>query len=161
MSNSTISKGKFSSPRISNFISLNRYLFIKEDRQKFLLLELLNDRDEKVTGVKLEVSQKDARGTNLTTFTVDSPVFNGNPCSSFILDHKIALAENCADFTVKILSADFGNYSYTAEESKLALSYKKNKYKKNAEVHVPYGISGGINPSVSIKSFKQIGRAHV
>lgn len=175
MNKSVIKKGKFNLPKADNFISLTQFLFIKEDGHKFLLLKLYNDRSEWVTGVTLEVAQTDMRGLPLHKFNIDCPISKtcGKPNSQIVLGSKIALCDNCAGFTVRVLSADYGNYRYTDSGDELLASYKKRTYElayQNSTGQIGENLNekskqgganfnsnfqqGSANPTVSFKKFK-------
>lgn len=155
MSYSIINKGKFLSPTINNFVSPVQYLFVNENGRKFLLLKLSNDRQETVSGVTVAVSQKDARGDDLGTVIAESPVSEGSPRTEFVFDRKIALAKDCADFEVKVVSAAFGNYIYTATGKELQLSYQKQRVTQSAgAASAEEQPALNRNPAVFVKRFK-------
>lgn len=109
-----IRKGKFPLSESNGLLSLFQFLFVEEDGQKFLLLKLSNDGDEEVTGVTLEITQKDNDGKTLSVRTDTYSVLNGRPRTRFVLDHRISIVNTCEDVAVRIVSARFGNYEYSA-----------------------------------------------
>lgn len=154
MSKSVISKGKFALPKVSNFISLIQFLFIKEDGCKFLLLKLSNDRDETVNRVTLEITQKDIKGQPLNKYKMDFTVTNGKPHTKFALDKMIAIENDCVDFSVEVISADFGKYKYVAVGDTLILNYQNHSSQGANNAVSPPLKRTGVEYCVTARNFK-------
>ncbi len=149
-----ISKGTYPRSETDCFVSIVQYLFVKQDGRKFLLLKFSNDSAETATGIKLSIRQTGAKGADLGTIVEEAEVKRGAPHAQFVLPEKIALDDDCVSFSVEILSADFGAYTYSLKGERVIVSYggEKPRRKHGAEEYLSK--TKGKKFSVSTRSFK-------
>ena len=125
-----ITKGNYAETPVDGFVSVRQYLFIKRKGKKYVLFRLSNDRKEILTGVRLAVSQKDVRGKDLGTVYATFPVAvkqNGK----FILKEGVEVDPACAEFSVKVDQAVYGEYAYGLRGGELVGVYAPKHEKKD------------------------------
>ena len=125
---SIIAKGIYSYKQTNEFLPVERFLIIRKKSRRFLLLDFDNRRDEKLTGLTLQIEQFDVRGNELgivNAIVKDLSVKKGK----FILKQKIELHHSCIDFRVKIVTAEYGNYVYRLGADDTFVTYERKKRK--------------------------------
>lgn len=124
-----IVKGSFRTAKDSNYVTVKNYMMVEEAGRRYLLLKFFNARAETVTRIDVSVTQKDSRGKELPAVKLNLTVTNGAAMSDFVPDRTIPVSEECADFSVKVDSAAYGNYVYTiGQDGALSLSYERTDY---------------------------------
>lgn len=99
-----------------NFVAVKQFMIINENGKRYLLVKLVNNRTENVTGATLLVEQFDDRGDKIASDSVRVSGFDGYPQKSFAVEDKIVVAPTCIDCRVIVTEAEFGKYTYAAGE---------------------------------------------
>ena len=106
-----VNKGEYQHKQTSEALLISRFLILRGKHCRYLLLEMNNKKENALTGLGLQIDQFDARGNSLGVVDV---AFNKVSAGKgkFILKEKIRLHHACADFFVKIVYAEYGEYKY-------------------------------------------------
>ncbi len=123
-----ISKGVYSHKQTNEFLPVGRFLIIRKKSRRFLLLDLENRKDETLTGLSLQIDQFDSHGNPLGAAQAELKDLAFKK-GKFILNRKIELHRSCLDFRLKILAAEYGNYTYRMGEDGVYVTYEKRKNK--------------------------------
>ncbi len=124
-----ILKGKYTYPQPDQMIMVKQYMFVRgEDGSKQLMLRLVNDRNEICNGFSLMVYQYDAKGNMLGEEHFESAEgkqYKGG--ASFALEKIFKVKEKCSEVRVRVLWANFGDYTYQVESTGVSVVYEKGK----------------------------------
>ncbi len=119
-----ISKGKYSHEQPSELMGVKQYLFIKDtDGKKRLLLRFCNYRNERCSKFAFILYRMDAKGRVIGQERYESSDREYYENEVFSFYRKIDVEDRCTDFKVQIIYAVYGNYTYRAQESEVAVSY--------------------------------------
>ncbi len=141
MRNETIiSKGKYHHPQPEQLITVKQYLFTRSERgTKQVMLRLVNDRPEPCTGFAFVLCQMDARGNVLGEERYESQGKSYKSGKTFSPDKVFEVKEKCTDIRVKLLYANFGDYTYRVESAGVNVVYEKAKRMQSELVGVRHG----------------------
>ena len=107
-----VSKGIYTHKQTSEVLHVDRFIVIRKQTGRYLLLELSNLHKDFLTGASFQIDQIDARGNSLgyvnATFN-DLSFENGK----FVLREEIKLHHACLDVRVKVLKAKYGDLVYS------------------------------------------------
>ena len=123
-----ISKGEYSYKQTNEFLPVGRFLIIRKKNRRFLLLDFENRKEETLTGLSLQIDQFDSHGNPLGARLAELKDLAFKK-GKFILKRKIELHSSCLDFRLKILAAEYGNYTYRLGEDDVYVTYEKRKSK--------------------------------
>ena len=124
ISDHIISKGTYQRHQINNFIAVKQYIFLRHDKQKYLLLRFSNDTEFTFSRLELELTQLDAEGNKLERSVIRSPFFSEPRGNIFSLSEGIRVNEKCVDFTVNIIAAYSDEYKYSVVNNEIAIFYQ-------------------------------------
>ena len=119
-----IAKGAYAAPQFGELISVRQFIMVRRKGEKQLLLRLRNDRAEQADAVSFRVKQYDAKGNLVGTETVVERNLSAKGGADFSLQKPVKLSRACIDFTVEMISADYGDYTYHLHGGKLTSSYE-------------------------------------
>ena len=119
-----IAKGAYTAPQFSELISVKQFIMLRRQGAKQLLLRLHNDRAEQADTVSFRVKQYDVKGTLLGTETVVERNLKAKPGEDFTPSRPIPLHAACVDFTVEMIYAEYGDYTYRLHGDQLAVTYE-------------------------------------
>ena len=119
-----ISKGAYTAPQFGELISVKQFIMLRRKGEKQLLLRLRNDRAEQADAMSFRIKQFDAKGNLVGTDTVAEKNMAVKGGEDFSLQSPIMLHPACIDFTVEMISADYGDYTYHLHGGKLTSSYE-------------------------------------
>ena len=124
-----IAKGEYKYKQTNEFLTVERFLIIRKKSRRYLLLDMHNRLEEKLTGLTLQIDQFDVRGKDLGAVNAEFKnlsIKNGK----FIFKENIELHHSCIDFRVKIVSAVYGNYAYRLGADDVYVTYEKKKKRR-------------------------------
>ncbi len=124
-----IAKGEYKYKQTNEFLTVERFLIIRKKSRRYLLLDMHNRLEEKLTGLTLQIDQFDVRGKDLGAVNAEFKnlsIKNGK----FIFKENIELHHSCIDFRVKIVSAVYGNYAYRLGADDVYITYEKKKKRR-------------------------------
>ena len=119
-----IAKGAYTVPQFGELISVRQFIIARQKGEKQLLLRLRNDRAEQADAVSFRVKQYDAKGNLVGTEVVSERGLAAKGGADFSLENPIKLNRACIDFTVEMLCAEYGDYTYHLHDGKLTASYE-------------------------------------
>ena len=124
-----IAKGEYKYKQTNEFLTVERYLIVRKKSHRFLLLDMTNRLNEKLTGLTLQIEQFDVRGNKLG---VINPEFKSLSIKNgkFIFKEKIELHHSCIDFQVRIVCAQYGNYAYRLGADDVYVTYEKKRKRR-------------------------------
>lgn len=113
-------------------VSINEYVFIRDNGKKYLLLRFTNKSDLHITSMTFWLTQKNSDGRVIDEKKV---VFDNIRCVAwevFSPDKGILVDDKCADVDIKITSVISGNYEYRSKngESFVRYLFKQNKRRR-------------------------------
>ncbi|MCH5154763.1 MAG: leucine-rich repeat protein [Clostridiales bacterium] len=109
-----VSKSTCQYPQAENFVSAKQLLIITENDKRYLLVKLVNNRTEPVTGATLLVEQFNDLGEKIAAESVRVDGFTGYPKKPFAVETKIPVAPTCIDCRVIVVDAEFGKFVYSS-----------------------------------------------
>ncbi len=118
-----ISKGEYAFLQSDPLLQTESYVIFVEQGKKYLLLKWHNLRKETLTGLDFTVGFYDARGAKLGERRIPAGKLQKAGQTSFVLDIKIEIPADCADFRVQINRARYGKYAYVPRGGGVALEY--------------------------------------
>ncbi|MBQ8322333.1 MAG: leucine-rich repeat protein [Clostridia bacterium] len=124
-----IAKGEYTYKQTNEFLTVERFLIVRKKSRRFLLLDMTNRLNEKLTGLILQIDQFDVRGKSLGAVNAE---FKNLSIKSgkFIFKENIELHHSCIDFRVKIVSAEYGNYAYRLGADDVYVTYERKKKRR-------------------------------
>ena len=149
-----VSKGTCQYPQTENFVAAKQYLIVKENDKQYLLVRLVNNRTENVTGATLLVEQFNDRGEKISTDSVRVSGFTGFPKKSVTVETKIPVAPTCNDCRIIVTDAEFGKYEYSAQSDQPKYQLET---KTDASPSVPSNVlkkAGKKGVTVELRSLK-------
>ncbi len=120
-----ISKGKYDCPQPENAIPLDSYLFVRDGGKKYLLLKFKNSRGGTLTGLDLKITALNSRGGTLSVKNLSFGKLSGKPRKDYVLEHKIEVEEECADFLCEVSVAHYGAYAYSVGKKGESIDFVK------------------------------------
>ena len=119
-----ISKGKYTHTQPTSLIGVKQYLFVRDDDgKKKLLLRFENNRNESCSKFAFLVYRLDVKGNILGEDRFESTEREYTGKEVFAFDRMIDVEEKCTDFLVKVLYANYGDYTYHVENNEVSVSY--------------------------------------
>ncbi len=150
----TIAKGKYAQAQSEVPVSVTNYLLFEEKGKRYLMLKLVNTRNEAVSGLRMRLTQLDGNKKTLASEEIDISVGDGEPSADFVLDKKLPVFPNCEDFKAEILSVSYGNYAYSEREGEVCVDYRKKEAKgQSTGARLRAGIKSG-KTEVATKTLK-------
>ncbi|MBO5312357.1 MAG: leucine-rich repeat domain-containing protein [Clostridia bacterium] len=123
-----ISKGRYTHTQPSQLIGVKQYLFVRgEDGRKKLLLRLVNNRNEACSKFAFTLYRLDVKGNVLGEERFESTEREYAGKETFSLDRMIDVEEKCTDFAVKMIYANYGDYTYHVENNEVTVSYDEDR----------------------------------
>ena len=119
-----IAKGAYTAPQFGELISVRQFIMLREKGEKHLLLRLRNDRAERADAVSFRVKQFDIKGNLIGAETVTERNIAAEGGQEFAPDTPVKLNHACVDFTVEMVSAVYGDYTYHLHGDTLTSSYE-------------------------------------
>ena len=119
-----IAKGAYTAPQFGELISVRQFIMLREKGEKHLLLRLRNDRAERADAVSFRVKQFDIKGNLIGAETVTERNIAAESGQEFAPDTPVKLNHACVDFTVEMVSAVYGDYTYHLHGDTLTSSYE-------------------------------------
>ena len=141
---SVTAKGKYLHSDDPGAVTVDSYVVVKETEEeqdgkagqerRFLLLKLHNLRDEAFDSLTLKVTQYSAEGALLCSerYRYGNEGWGGN--CFFVLNDKIPLRKDCADFRVSVLGVRYGNYRYKRCRGGVCVDYIPRKEENTFDV---------------------------
>ena len=141
---SVTAKGKYLHSDDPGAVTVDSYVMVKESEEeqdgkavqerRFLLLKLHNLRDEAFDSLTLKVTQYSAEGALLCSerYRYGNEGWGGN--CFFVLNDKIPLRKDCADFRVSVLGVRYGNYRYKRCRGGVCVDYIPRKEENTFDV---------------------------
>ncbi len=118
-----IAKGRYRHPQQEGIVAVNRYIVLREDGRKCLLLQLYNQRNETLDRLSFRLLQYNAAGEKIGSETLAFSDVHGAANALFVLEEKIALEEACTDFKILLISAEYGRYVYSFSGGNVRVDY--------------------------------------
>lgn len=107
-----------------NLVYVKQLLLVSESGEKRLALRLVNERAERVTSVTVAVELFDECGNlfckNEVKLDISQAAVLNEP---FVPERKIPVPDRTSDVVVKVISADYGNYTYRADGGAITVEY--------------------------------------
>ena len=148
-----LAKGRYRFPQPAGLINIGQYIVLRKGGKKLLLLRLVNERNERLSGLSLKLTQYDANGRELKTsrsdFTLDAA-----PNTSFIPGGGIEVDEKCEDFKVSVLSAEYGRYTYSPEQGGVRVGFAADAGRAAFDPAAAKRKLGGKQRSVKARKFR-------
>ena len=148
-----LAKGRYRFPQPAGLINIGQYIVLRKGGKKLLLLRLVNERNERLSGLSLKLTQYDANGRELKTsrsdFTLDAA-----PNASFIPGGGIEVDEKCEDFKVSVLSAEYGRYTYSPEQGGVRVGFAADAGRAAFDPAAAKRKLGGKQRSVKARKFR-------
>ena len=107
-----ISKGKYVYPPCDPQLYADKFVFLRENGKKYLLLQWENLRDEVLTGLDFTLECFGISSSKICEKRVPIGNLNASGKSSFVLDYKIEVPENCVQFKIHVNRERYGEFSY-------------------------------------------------
>lgn len=153
-SNNVIAKGKYRYPQKAGLVTVNNYIILKENGKKYLLLRFFNERNEVIDRLVIKLVQYNSAGKAISSSRKTFGGLGGGGGAQFVPECKIELDDACADFRADVLSAEYGNYSYSPANSGLRVDYVKEEAPRPFDAAAVQKKTGGKNFSLSKRSFR-------
>ncbi|MCQ2409014.1 MAG: leucine-rich repeat domain-containing protein [Clostridia bacterium] len=122
-----ISKGFYSYPQSNEQVTLKQFIFAYKNDKKCLLLRFDNNEETTISGIQFLVLEMDKRGNKIGEQLVKSHDIHCAGGESFSVSEDIFIHDDCTDFKVQIVAADFGDYKYSYKKNNTAVSYDPPK----------------------------------
>ncbi|MBR6782539.1 MAG: leucine-rich repeat domain-containing protein [Clostridia bacterium] len=119
-----IAKGAYTAPQFEELVSVKQFIMLRRKGAKYLLLRLHNDRAERADTVCFKVKQYDVKGSLIATETVVKRNLSIEGGEDATLNGPIKLNRACIDFTVEMVYAEYGDYTYRLHDGALSASYE-------------------------------------
>ena len=119
-----IAKGAYTAPQFGELISVKQFIMLRQRGAKCLLLRLHNDRAERANAVSFTVKQFDVKGNLLESETIVERNISVQGGEDFSPKSPIKMHRACVDFTVDMVWAEYGDYTYRLHNGKLSASYE-------------------------------------
>ena len=119
-----IAKGAYTAPQFEELVSVKQFIILRQRGAKHLLLRLHNDRAERVDTLSFKVKQYDVKGNLIGTETVTKRSLAVEGGEDFTLEDPVKLNRACIDFTVEMIYAEYGDYTYRLHGGVLSASYE-------------------------------------
>lgn len=106
-------------------VYVKQFLIVEENGVKYLIPRFVNARAENVTAVRVSVEQYDADGEQIARSTARVRVATGGGAlgKPFVPDDKIALTDETCDCKVKVVSAEYGDFTYRTDGRSVAVEF--------------------------------------
>ncbi|MBE7084805.1 MAG: hypothetical protein E7368_01970 [Clostridiales bacterium] len=141
-----ITKGIYDKEQTNERLHIDRFLVVRKNRRRFLLLDLLNKASETMIALKLQIEQFDGRGNSLGETEHEFKRLEVKTGKS-ILKKRIELFPTCMDFKINVLYARYGNYFYCYGEEGNYVTFEKSGFGKKlgkAEIQRRTGKTGQV-----------------
>ena len=126
-----ISKGKYLHTQPSQLIGVKQYLFVRDDDgKKKLLLRFENSRKESCSKFAFILYRLDVKGNILGEDRFESTEREYTGREIFAFDRMVDVEEKCTDFIVKMVYANYGDYTYHVENNEVSVSYDEKRASK-------------------------------
>lgn len=118
-----ISKGYYSYPQSIEQITLKQFMFALKNDKKCLLLRFSNNEENPINGIDFLILEMDSRGNKIGEQLVKAHDIYCAGGDNFSINEDIFINENCTDFKIQIVAADFGDYKYSFKKDNVSVSY--------------------------------------
>lgn len=122
-----ISKGFYSYPQSNEQVTLKQFIFAYKNDKKCLLLRFDNNEETPISGIQFIILEMDKRGNKIGEQLVKSHDIHCPGGESFSVSEDIFIHDDCTDFKVQVVAADFGDYKYSYKKNNTAVSYDPPK----------------------------------
>ena len=122
----------------TDVVALREYILYEDEKQeaKFALLKFVNNLDQRLHGVKFEVSQFDEEEKLLAKTLVVYDKFTADASETFVPKAKLRLRPDCAAISLKLITAAFDRVRCEKGE------FVDNSYTFNRYVHDVRAVPG-------------------
>lgn len=110
-----LTKGTLATSKHDNFAAVKNYLIVAEGDRRYLLLKLVNNRAEKITGVTVSVEQYNYGNERISIDDFELDVL-GYPAKTFAVEQKLPVSDNCADCRISVKSVSCDGFVYASDE---------------------------------------------
>lgn len=148
-----LAKGRYRFPQPAGLVNIGQYIVLRKGGKKLLLLRLVNERNERLSGLSLKLTQYDANGRELKTSRADFRP-DAAPNAAFIPGGGIELDEKCEDFKASVLSAEYGRYSYSPEQGGVRVAFAAETGRAPFDLAAAKRKMGGKQRSVKARKFR-------
>lgn len=140
----------------TDVVSLKEYILFDDgkDDGKFAILKFINNLDQKLYALQFEAHQYDESGSLIAKSLVVYDKFTADPGETFVPKAKLKLSANCAQISVKLLSARFDRVRWEKGEFS-DNSYNFKRYVADEKRNKPAAPAVNPAPAVAQKPKKQ------
>ena len=118
-----IEKGVYAHNQVEGYISVREFIILEQEGKRCLLVRYANNSELEVNRFDLVLTQMDVNGNEIKR---DKFRYNDLALASGELyspEMGIVIEDNCADFTIKILSFVSGQYTYAYRRGQITAHY--------------------------------------